>query len=72
MAFAMPRPVSRPNSTFQQFRKRVPAGIQRLARGKHAVFKQSSACSGNPELFVPAKSGSEITFSPLEPEIQPW
>jgi integrase len=63
MVFAMSRPVSRPNSSFAQFRKRVPADIQRLAKGKQIVFKLPPDFPGKPDLVVSTKLGSELTFS---------
>jgi integrase len=63
MVFAMPRPVSRQNSSFAQFRKRVPADIQRIAKGRQIVFKLPPDLPGGPTLVVPARIGSEITFS---------
>ncbi len=63
MVFAMARPVSRPNSSFAQFRKRVPADIQRVAKGRQIVFKLPPDLPGKPDLVVSAKLGSEVTFS---------
>jgi hypothetical protein len=63
MVFAMSRPVSRPNSSFAQFRKRVPADIQRVVIGKKVVFKLPPELPGTPGLVVSAKLGSEVTFS---------
>jgi hypothetical protein len=57
------RPVSHPNSSIKQFRKRVPADIQRLAKGKRVVFKLPSGDPSRPDLTVAAKIGGEVTFS---------
>jgi hypothetical protein len=63
MIFAMTRPVSRSASSFKQFRKRVPADIQRLAKGQRIVLKLPTDCPSQPELAVSAKIGSEVYFS---------
>ncbi|MFT4079688.1 DUF6538 domain-containing protein [Rhodomicrobium sp.] len=61
MVLAMARPTSRPGSTVQQFRKRVPADIQRLAKRQSVVFKLPDP--GKDDLLVSATLGSEVTFS---------
>src|SRR5215475_9493335 len=63
MIFAMTRPVSRSASSFKQFRKRVPADIQHLAKGQRATLKLPPDCPGQPDLIVSAKIGSEVYFS---------
>ena len=55
-------PTVRPNSTFLSFRKRVPTDIQRVAKGWLVVVMLPSL-SGEPDLVVSAKIGSEVTFS---------
>lgn len=51
MVFAMARPVSRPASSFKQFRKRVPADIQCLAKGQRVVLKLPPDCPGSEVYF---------------------
>ena len=63
MVFAIARPVSRPNSSFAQFRKRVPAGNQRLAKGKQIVIKLPAGYPGGPDLVLSVKLGCEVSFS---------
>jgi hypothetical protein len=46
-----------------QFRKRVPADILKTAKGQEIVFKLPPDVSGNSDLVVSAKLGSEVTFS---------
>ena len=63
MVFAMARPVSRPGSSNKQFRKRVPAEIQRLAKGKSIVLTLPGGLPGQQDLAVSVTLGGEITFS---------
>lgn len=62
MTLPMPRPSTRHGSTFHQFRKRVPADIQRLGRGVLVQFI-FPAMGVDPEVAASARIGREITLS---------
>lgn len=62
MVLRMPRPTTRENSSFLQFRCRVPADIAQVARGK-LVLVELPAASSEPPVTVSATAGTFIKFS---------
>lgn len=62
MALRMPRPTTRENSSFLQFRCRVPADIAQVARGK-LVLVELPAASSEPPVTVSGTAGTFIKFS---------
>src|SRR5262249_50432945 len=66
----MTRPVSRSTSSFKQFRKRVHAGIQRLAKGQRAVLRLPPDQPGHLILWSRSRSAVRST-SPSGPATRP-
>ncbi|RST87516.1 hypothetical protein EJC49_04645 [Aquibium carbonis] len=62
MVLRMPRPTTRENSSFLQFRCRVPADIAEVARGK-LVLVELPAVSSEAPVTVSATAGAFIKFS---------
>jgi hypothetical protein len=63
MVLLMARPVRRPDTSFIHFRKRVPADIQRLARGKTVTFVLPTHDPAEPEIVTNVTLGAEVKFS---------
>ena len=59
----MTRPTRRPDSSHLQFRKRVPADIQKAAYGRCASVRFPSERPGDPPIVVQAKLQREVKFS---------
>lgn len=63
MVLFMARPTKRSGSPKGQFRKRVPADVLRLARGKTIAFSLPKSHAGDERIIVSAKIGNEVVFS---------
>jgi uncharacterized protein DUF6538 len=63
MVLHMTRPTRRPDSSHLQFRKRVPADIQRAAYGRCVSVRFPGERPGGPSIFVQAKLQREVKFS---------
>ena len=63
MVLFMARPTKRSGSSKGQFRKRVPADVLRVARGKAIAFSLPKSHTGDERVFVSVKIGHDITFS---------
>lgn len=63
MVLFMARPTKRSGSTKGRFRRRVPADILRIARGKSIAFSLPKSHSGDERIIVSAKIGNEVLFS---------
>lgn len=62
MVLRMARPIRRPGSSFPYFRKRVPADVLRLARGRRIAFAFPGEADGA-EVTVSATIGPEVKVS---------
>lgn len=63
MVLFMTRPTKRSGSSNQQFRKRVPADVQHVARGETIVFSLPKALTGDECIEVTAQIGTHVEFS---------
>lgn len=63
MVLYMTRPTKRSGSSNKQFRKRVPADVQRVARGETIVFALPKALTGDECIEVLARIGTHVEFS---------
>ena len=63
MVLFMARPTKRSGSSKHQFRKRVPADVHRVARGKRIVFSLPKAHSGDERINVSATLSTEVLIS---------
>ena len=63
MVLRMTRPTRRSDSSFLQYRKRVPGDIQKAAYGQCASVKFPSERLGDPPLVVRTKLEREVKFS---------
>ena len=63
MVLIMARPTKRPNSSFHQFRKRVPADVLERARGQRVIFTFPSEEIGGPDITTSVTLGGEVKFS---------
>lgn len=63
MVLFMARPTKRSGSSKHQFRKRVPADVLRVARGRRIVFSLPKAHTGNERILVSATLGAEVLIS---------
>ena len=63
MVLHMTRPTRRPDSSILQFRKRVPADIQKAAYGRSAVVQFPAGGAGEPAVTVKATLRREVKFS---------
>lgn len=63
MVLFMARPAKRSGSSKDQFRKRVPADVLHVARGKRITFSLPKAHSGDERIVLSAKIGNEVMFS---------
>jgi integrase len=61
MVLVMARPTSRPNSSFYQFRKRVPADVLERARGQRVTIPSEEI--GGADLTASVTIGPELKFS---------
>ncbi|WP_157135386.1 phage integrase N-terminal SAM-like domain-containing protein [Hyphomicrobium sp. MC1] len=59
----MTRPAKRSGSSNKQFRKRVPADVQRVAHGETIVFSLPKALAGDECIEVSAQIGTHVEFS---------
>lgn len=59
MVLRMTRPTKRTDSSFLTFRKRIPADLQKKARGRHVTFQFPEVGSDNPAFTVMALMGKE-------------
>jgi integrase len=63
MVLFMARPTKRSGTSKGQFRKRVPADVLRVARGKSIAFSLPKSHAGDERIIVSAKIGNEVVFS---------
>lgn len=63
MVLYMTRPTKRSGSSNKQFRKRVPADVQRVARGETIVFALPKTLTGDECIEIPARIGTHVEFS---------
>lgn len=63
MVLFMARPTKRSGSSKHQFRKRVPADVLRVARGKSIAFSLPKSHGSSERILVSAKIGNEVVFS---------
>jgi integrase len=63
MVLLMARPVRRSDTSFIHFRKRVPADIQRLAKGKTFVFIIPTSDADEGDIVATVTLGTEVKFS---------
>jgi integrase len=63
MVLHMTRPTRRPRSSFLQFRKRVPADIQRVASGRPVAVSFPAGVSGEAAVIVRATLRGQVKFS---------
>jgi integrase len=63
MVLAMSRPLRRTDTSFIHFRKRVPADIQRLAKGTTFTFSIPSDDPNEPRIVAAVMLGTEVKFS---------
>jgi len=63
MVLFMARPTKRSGSSKHQFRKRVPADVLRVARGKDIAFSLPKSHGSSERILVSAKIGNEVVFS---------
>lgn len=64
MVLSMNRPMKRSGSSFEQFRKRVPANVLSVARGKKLTFSLPPATPGGEPLLASVTVGKiEVRFS---------
>src|SRR5262245_20011891 len=63
MVLRMTRPTRRPDSSFHQYRKRVPADIQKAAYGRCASIHFPSDVPGGPPVVIRATLKKEVGFS---------
>ena len=63
MVLLMARPIRRSDTSFIHFRKRVPADIQRLAKGRTLTFAIPTYDPDEPEIGATVTLGAEVKFS---------
>ena len=63
MVLAMSRPLRRTDTSFLHFRKRIPADILRLAKGKTFTFVIPCDDPNEPEIVATVRLNAEMKFS---------
>jgi integrase len=63
MVLFMARPTKRSGSSKHQFRRRVPADVLRIARGKSIAFSLPKSHTGDERILVRVKVGTEVLLS---------